>query len=66
MQPRNGERAASLDLARDAGVVERALGLERDHRGLGIGLVALLDRRLQRAQSGSVHGQTFPANSMKK
>ena len=51
MQARDRERAAGLDLAGDVRVVERALGLERDEGGLGVALVALLDRRLHRAQS---------------
>ena len=48
MQTRNRKRAAGLDLTGDVGVVERALRLERDEAGLRVGLVALLDRRLQR------------------
>src|SRR5579871_731418 len=55
MQPGDRERAAGLDLAGDVGIVERALGLERDDGGLRRALVALLDRRLQRAQCGGVH-----------
>jgi hypothetical protein len=49
------ERAAGLDLAGDGAVVERALGAQRHHRGLWIGFVAFLDRRLQRAQFVGVH-----------
>ena len=60
MQARDGERAPGLDLAGDVLVVERALGLQRDHRGAGIALVALLDRRLHRAQCGGVHGLLLP------
>jgi hypothetical protein len=59
MQPGDGERPAGLDLAGDIAVVEAALGLERDEAGSGIGLQALLDRRLQRPQPGSVHGEVL-------
>ena len=55
MQARDRERAAGLDLAGDIGVVERAVRLERDHRRMRIALVAILDRRLHGAQSGSIH-----------
>ena len=55
MQARDRERAAGLDLAGDVGIVERALGLQGDQGGLGVGLVALLDRRLHGAQCGGVH-----------
>ena len=55
MQAGGGERAAGLDLAGDIGVVERALRLQGDDRGVRIVLVALLDRRLQRAQFIGVH-----------
>src|ERR1700733_14647590 len=55
MQPRDRERAPGLDLAGDIGVVERAFGFERDEAGLGIGLVALVDRRLQRTHPGAIH-----------
>ena len=37
-------------------VLERALRLERNETSCGIGLVTLLDRRLQRTQFGGVHG----------
>ena len=55
MQAGGGQRAAGFQLAGDIAVVERALRLQGDHRGIGIVLVALLDRRLQRAQFVSVH-----------
>src|SRR5215831_6638868 len=57
MQAGHGQRAAGLDLAGDSGVVERAFGLQGDQAGLGVGLVAVLDRRLHRAQRGGVHGK---------
>src|SRR5581483_3230415 len=56
MQAGDRKRAAGLDLAGDIGVVERALGLERDESCVRLALVALLDRRLQRAQSSGIHG----------
>ena len=55
VQAGHRQRAAGLDLAGDAFVVDRALGFQRDHRGLGIGLVALLDRGLHGAEFGGVH-----------
>src|SRR6185295_4682358 len=55
MQAGNTKRAAGLDLAGDVGVVDRAFGSKRDHRGAGIALVALLDRRLHCAQCGCIH-----------
>src|SRR5438477_10963232 len=55
MQPRDGKRAPGLNLAGNARIVDRAFGLERDHRGTGVAFVALLDRRLHRAQCGCVH-----------
>src|SRR5262249_23091882 len=58
MQPRDCERSTGLDLAGDVGVVERALGFERDVSGLGVALVAVLERRLHGAQRGGVHSDT--------
>jgi hypothetical protein len=55
MQARDRERTAGLDFTRDARVIERAVRLERDQRRLRIALVPILDRRLHRSQSGSVH-----------
>src|SRR5580658_7782109 len=55
MQPSDSERAASLDLAGDVGVVERALRLQRNNGCLGLTPVTILDRRLLRAQPGGVH-----------
>src|SRR3954452_11694033 len=55
MQARNSERAPRLHLAGDALVVERAFGLERDQRRAGIGLVAVLDRRLHGTKFVGVH-----------
>src|SRR5262249_59073255 len=46
------------DLAGDVGVVERALGFERDGGGLGVALVAVLERRLHGAQRGGIHSDT--------
>ncbi len=60
MQSGDRERATGLDFAGDIGVVERALGFERDQAGSRIGLVTVFDRRLQRAQSGGVQ---FPVLS---
>src|SRR5262249_28274030 len=57
MQAGDRERTASLDLAGDVGVVERALGLERDVGGARVVLVAVFERRLHGAQRGSVHGK---------
>jgi len=59
MQSGYRQRAAGLDLARDIAVVERTFGLERDKAGLGISLLAFLDRRLQRAQACGVHEYSF-------
>src|SRR5262245_6738915 len=56
MEARDGQRAASFDLARDAAVIECAFGLQRDVGLLRIALVALLDRRLHRAQFTCIHG----------
>src|SRR5215212_3196913 len=58
MQARHRQRAPGLDLAGDLAVVERALRFERDHRGAGIAFVAILDRRLHRAQCGCVHSSS--------
>src|SRR5258706_7286295 len=55
MQAGHRQRAAGLDLAGDAFVLDRAPGLERDDRGLRIGFVALLDRGLGSAEFGGVH-----------
>ena len=55
MQARDRERAPGLHLAGDVGVVERALGLQGDVGGLGVALVALLERRLHGAQRSGVH-----------
>src|SRR6266702_3039773 len=55
MEASHRDGAAGLDLAGDAFAVGRALGLQRDHRGLGIGLVAFLDRGLHLAQFCGVH-----------
>jgi len=55
MQPGDRQRAAGLDLAGDVRVVERALGLKRDESGVRLALVAILDRRLQRAEGGGIH-----------
>ena len=55
MKARDGQRAAGFDLARDAAVIERSFGLQRDVGRLRIALVAFLDRRLHRAQSTCIH-----------
>ena len=55
MQAGNRERAAGLDLAGDALVVQRALRLEGDDGGLRLVAIAVLQRRLQGAESGCVH-----------
>jgi len=55
MQARDRKRASGLHLAGDVGVIERALGLQGDAGGLGIALVALLERRLHGAQRRGVH-----------
>src|SRR5262245_65140496 len=56
MEARDGQRAASFDLARDAAVIECAFGLQCDVGLLRIALVAFLDRRLHRAQFTCIHG----------
>src|SRR5262249_49861112 len=58
VQSRDRQRAPGLDLAGDVAVVERPLGVERDVGGLGIALVAVLERRLHGAQRGGVHSDT--------
>ena len=55
MQARDRERPPGLHLAGDVGIVERALGLQGDVGGLGVALVALLERRLHGAQRSGVH-----------
>src|ERR1700676_2873103 len=55
MQAGDRQSAAGLDLAGDALVLDRAFGFQRDHRGLWIGLVAILDRGLGGAELGGVH-----------
>ena len=62
MQAGDRERAAGLDLAGDVRVVERALGLERDEGGLGVALVAVLERRLHGAQRGGIHGDILSSS----
>ena len=46
---------AGLELAGNVAVVERAFGAQRDHGGLRIAFVALLDRRLHGAQFVGIH-----------
>src|SRR5262249_2921114 len=55
MKARDGKRTTSIDFARDAAVIERSLGPQRDVGRLRIALVALLDRRLHRAQFTCIH-----------
>ena len=55
MKPGDRQRPAGLDLAGDAFIVDRALGFQRDDGCGGLGLVAILDRGLQRAEFGGVH-----------
>src|SRR5215471_15283071 len=55
MQARDRERASGVQLASDVSVIERALGLQGDVGGLGVALVALLERRLHGAQRRGVH-----------
>src|SRR5437588_7968725 len=55
MQSGDRERASGLDLAGDVGVIERALGLQRDVGILRLAAVTLLERRLHGAQFGGIH-----------
>src|SRR5262249_56135203 len=55
MQARDREGGGGLHLASDVSIIERALGLQGDVGGLGIALVALLERRLHGAQRSGVH-----------
>src|SRR3954451_1458465 len=55
MQARDAQRAPGLDLARNVLVIERAFRPQRDHRGAGLALVAILDRRLHGPEGSGVH-----------
>src|SRR5262245_5597258 len=55
MKAGDGQRAAGFDLTRDAAVIERSFGLQRDVGRLRIALVTFLDRRLHRAQLTCIH-----------
>ena len=57
VEARDGQRAPRLDLAGDLRLVDVAFGLERDERGGGVLLVALLERRLEGAQGVGIHGE---------
>src|SRR5262245_54298910 len=55
MKARDGQCTASFDLACDAAVIERSLGLQRDVGRFRFAFVALLDRSLHRAQFTCIH-----------
>ena len=55
MQTGDRERAAGLDLAGDVLVVERSLRLQGDDRGIRLGAVLILQRRLKARNSVEFH-----------
>src|SRR5579872_643123 len=63
MKPRDGERASGLDLTGNGGI-ECAAGYQRHQRRLRVGAIAVLERRLDRAQFVGVHGHASPVPSL--